>query len=125
MPSGGQHSDQVPMPSGPRFSPEQLGEVVDLLRAVLQQERAVIREELERAMRPVLTSVGWFMWRYEISEATFHREIKRCKISKRDCHGAPWQRGAGPVRYSVTEWERKSAIHTKSIMNDLARRGRR
>lgn len=113
------------MPGGNHNStPEEAIALVGLLRSVIRDElRSVVREEIGLAMRPVVESAGWFCWRYGISESTFYREIERCRIARRDCHGALHVKGAGPVRYSVAEWERKSHIHTRSIRNDLRRAG--
>ena len=122
MNGDGHHSDQMPIPSGPRISPEQLGEIVGLLRAVLREEveRAVTRAIAE-APHPPLADLNYLVWYSQTSEATVRRRLKKYDIPKRNIHGQPWSEGDGPVRYAFAEWATAQRLGTRTITNYIRR----
>ena len=123
MNGDGHHSDHLPIPSGPRISPEQLGEIVGLLRAVLREEveRAVTRAITE-APHPPLADLNYLVWYSQTSEATVRRRLARLKIPRRNMHGGLWKDGDGPVRYAFAEWQDTEPLSTRTITNQVRRR---
>ena len=111
-------------PAAPLLPSQATALLVDAVRRAMEQGqahwleavRAVVREEVERALRRPLVPLSWLVHQSGAAERTVIRRLEAWGVPKRQINGDLWSGpGDGPVVYSLDEWEAAHRLHTQVV----------